>query len=200
MAKSRVTKLRERRRAHVDAIKEKEGCAVCGEKRHYVLVFHHVSGGGGRENSIGALIRETVNMDRLEAELSKCVVLCANCHRELHYLEKEELKQKYPFIKYVFYYSNTSKSRVSKFKAKRREFVNAIKTKEGCAICGDKRHYVLVFHHTTKGKEDSIGKLITESASMERLMAEISKCAVLCANCHRDFHYLEKQVLAEALE
>ena len=63
----------------------------------------------------------------------------------------------------------------------------------GCRKCGETRSYVLDFHHRNSwDKEDVISHMI-KSSSAENLIIEISKCDVLCANCHREFHYLEKE-------
>ena len=64
--------------------------------------------------------------------------------------------------------------------------------KHQCAKCGDTRIYVLDFHHINSDDKDfTIGKLKKKDCSI--LQQEIDKCVVLCANCHREFHYLEKQ-------
>ena len=73
---------------------------------------------------------------------------------------------------------------------KKKEYIDSYKTK--CAKCGDTRTYVLDFHHVDEEtKEFTIGKL--KKGSLEVIKNEIDKCVVLCANCHREFHYLEKQ-------
>lgn len=61
------------------------------------------------------------------------------------------------------------------------EYLNA----NPCAFCGVADPRVLEFDHideTTKTKE--INYLATR-ANLEALKAEIAKCRVLCANCHR---------------
>jgi len=76
--------------------------------------------------------------------------------------------------------------------AKNRNYVNKIKSNYGCQKCGDKREYVLDFHHIDSNiKENTVAKLMIHS-SMEKLDEEIKKCVVLCANCHREFHFLNK--------
>ena len=60
----------------------------------------------------------------------------------------------------------------------------------GCRKCGEKRPYVLDFHHRIPtDKVYTISHLI-KSGGEEKLREELEKCDVLCANCHREFHYL----------
>ena len=71
----------------------------------------------------------------------------------------------------------------------KRNFVDSQRTQ--CAKCGDTRTYLLDFHHIDKDDKDfTIGQL--KKGSKEILQNEINKCIVLCANCHREFHYFEK--------
>ena len=74
----------------------------------------------------------------------------------------------------------------------KRAFVDAQRTQ--CVKCGDTRSYVLDFHHKDAGEKDfTIGTL--KKGSTDVIQQEIDKCVCLCANCHREFHYLEKQGL-----
>ena len=74
-------------------------------------------------------------------------------------------------------------------RARKAEWVNNYK-KQGCAKCGESRIHVIDFHHIdpTQKKFD-IG---IRQSSYELLMEEIAKCILLCSNCHRDFHHLER--------
>ena len=62
------------------AIKYKGGkCQVCGyHKFRGALEFHHVSDNKELDNFTGK------SWDKLVKELDKCILLCANCHREEH--------------------------------------------------------------------------------------------------------------------
>ena len=63
----------------------------------------------------------------------------------------------------------------------------------GCRKCGDKRFYVLDFHHRNPEEKAGVIAHMIKSASEKGLIAELAKCDVLCANCHREFHYLNQE-------
>jgi hypothetical protein len=77
------------------------------------------------------------------------------------------------------------KTRNQSYKEKRQLLLRDIKMKSGCVICGYKEHWAaLDFHHrdpTTK--LFNISRKITIKKTV--LMEEISKCSVVCVNCHR---------------
>ncbi len=54
-------------------------CVDCGETNPYVLEFDHR---GGKERNVSEMILSgTYSIERVAAEISKCDVRCANCHR-----------------------------------------------------------------------------------------------------------------------
>jgi hypothetical protein len=57
-----------------------------------------------------------------------------------------------------------------------------------CADCGVKYpSYVLHFHHRVPAqKKFTIGRGAITQIAMERLVREVAKCDVLCANCHAE--------------
>lgn len=72
--------------------------------------------------------------------------------------------------------------------------IEELKSQLKCAKCGDSRGYVLDFHHIDPEiKDKSISRLISSNASLKRIEEEMKKCVCLCANCHREFHFLEKK-------
>ena len=70
--------------------------------------------------------------------------------------------------------------------------VSELKSQVSCQKCGEKRGYCLDYHHIDPvTKKFNIAHYLANSTSMKDLDSEIKKCVVLCANCHREFHYLE---------
>jgi hypothetical protein len=51
---------------------------MCGEANPVVLEFHHVR--GRKHDAVASLVRGH-EWWTVEAEIAKCEVLCANCHR-----------------------------------------------------------------------------------------------------------------------
>lgn len=59
----------------------------------------------------------------------------------------------------------------------------------GCAICGyNKCENALDFHHVNSEEKKFQINSITMSFSNKRIMEELNKCILLCANCHREIH------------
>jgi len=77
--------------------------------------------------------------------------------------------------------------------ARRHEWLDSYKAAHGCHVCGERHPDCLDFHHRDPEDKERHGKQSTISNgvrkwSMERLMAEIEKCDITCANCHRKLH------------
>ena len=66
-----------------------------------------------------------------------------------------------------------------------REFVDELR-KAPCTDCGKTYPPVCMdFDHVTGDKTMGICKMIYNRVSKERLLTEIAKCELVCANCHR---------------
>ena len=67
-----------------DLQRRRGGCSRCDEDDPVCLDFHHLDG-AEKKMSVGKMIAFGYGKDRIEAEIEKCIVLCANCHRKEHY-------------------------------------------------------------------------------------------------------------------
>jgi hypothetical protein len=74
---------RRRRRVKARLVEEAGGaCIACGYARHIgALQFHHVD--PTEKRFAIASVGSALSLDRARAEVSKCVLLCANCHAEV---------------------------------------------------------------------------------------------------------------------
>ena len=81
--KSKTNK-RDKLKDLVGYYKEASGCAICGYNVcSAALDLHHLNP-NEKESNIAAMTSSVITARELLAELAKCSVLCANCHRELH--------------------------------------------------------------------------------------------------------------------
>lgn len=71
-------------------VKSNAKCAKCGESRGYVLDFHHIDP-DKKEYTISHMVANHYNFEseEIQKEIAKCIVLCANCHREFHHFQFE---------------------------------------------------------------------------------------------------------------
>lgn len=79
---------------------------------------------------------------------------------------------------------------------------------KSCKVCGESDIRVLEFDHRDRNeKEDSIYKLVSVGCSWKKILTEIDKCDILCANCHKKRtniqfgmyrqRFLEKKIISE---
>lgn len=68
--------------------------------------------------------------------------------------------------------------------------VDAVEYKGGkCQLCGYNKYYgALEFHHNNPLEKDHEWTKL-RLQSWDKIVAELDKCTLLCANCHRETHY-----------
>lgn len=59
-------------------------CSKCGYKHNIAALDFHHTNPEEKEFQIDMRKLSNTSMDKLQKEISKCVLLCANCHRETH--------------------------------------------------------------------------------------------------------------------
>ena len=59
-----------------------------------------------------------------------------------------------------------------------------------CNKCGNDKSYLLDFHHRNPLEKEGELSDFSKGYNLDAFFEELSKCDLLCANCHREFHYL----------
>lgn len=59
-------------------------CILCSENHPATLQFHHLNP-NEKEMEVSLAITNGWSFTRIQEEIKKCVVLCANCHMKEHY-------------------------------------------------------------------------------------------------------------------
>jgi hypothetical protein len=72
-----------------------------------------------------------------------------------------------------------------------KDLKNKVLALNPCIVCKEKRIGCLDFHHLDPSIKESN---VTRCHSSKKLMKELTKCVVLCANCHRLYHMGEVQL------
>lgn len=82
--KCRVQRISDRRRKiKQQAVDYKGGkCEKCGYNRYIgALDFHHLD---PKQKDFRLGSGSTISWDKTRAEVDKCILVCSNCHREIH--------------------------------------------------------------------------------------------------------------------
>lgn len=117
---------------------------------------------------------------RLAAEVSKCDVVCANCHRirtHAAYLSRP-VKARQPVT------STSQKLKRARWELHSR-LLDALRDVP-CADCGERyAPSAMDFDHRDPAEKASGVTRLRGRASANRILAEAAKCDIVCANCHR---------------
>lgn len=106
---------------------------------------------------------------------------CKDCYREHRKTYANE-----HYLKYGDEYRERAKIRRAKVKRGLQEKLIAYLKDKACIQCGEADIRVLEFDHLDPLlKRFGIANAITDGRKWEDILAEIHKCQILCANCHK---------------
>lgn len=95
---------------------------------------------------------------------------CANAKTRAHYAKNKS------------YYFERNKKRRRNLQVMLMEYLSD----KGCVDCGEKDPIVLEFDHIDpKTKTASVANMIRHLRNVDKVLEEINKCEIRCANCHK---------------
>jgi hypothetical protein len=144
-------------------------CVDCGYAACIAALEFHHRDPSTKEFGVGNF---GGSLEKLMAEFVKCDLLCANCHRIRHAIEDDGAEPDR-----LFYARRELKQRAVAYMG---------------STCGEcDRHgrpAVFEFHHIDATEKDFGISRSGIIRAWDKIVAELEKCVMLCANCHREVH------------
>jgi hypothetical protein len=162
-----------RLRAHVLEYLREHPCVECSEADPIVLEFDHVA---EKTADISALLTATATIATVDAEMARCEVVCANCHRR-RTARRAGWRRADIAVPPRRPYPNA-------LVARNFAHVLGILATNACVDCGEADALLLEFDHVGP-KRAPVTRLAWSGASLATIDAEIAQCEIRCANCHR---------------
>jgi formate-dependent nitrite reductase cytochrome c552 subunit len=117
---------------------------------------------------------------KIMAEVAKCDIVCANCHRTRTQRRADEFWATAPrrgTSRYI--------ERSRRYWRGHMEMLRKLRSVP-CLDCGGSFEWcVMEFDHRDPATKAEAVTRMVGLASVERILAEVAKCDVVCANCHR---------------
>ena len=154
-------------------------CIDCGYSGSTTALEFHHRDPASKEFAIS---RASASIARVWSEAAKCDLVCANCHRARHAAARGAGGG--PVVE-----------------ARRRTKQRAVELFGGrCAGCGRLVPVAAFeFHHREAGTKEFAISADGIPRRWERIVAELGKCVLLCANCHREVHAGARVLPGDAL-
>lgn len=109
---------------------------------------------------------------------------CLICGQEFETIKHGEKR------KYCFECSPQGKSNSITTLRRRAKEIGVQKLGGKCKKCGIDKTYLLDFHHRNPKEKEGELSDFSKGYDLDKFFEELDKCDLLCANCHREFHYL----------
>lgn len=164
---------REEAWAFIRRYRETHPCLDCGQEDPDLLEFDHI---GIKKRAISDLVRDAASLKVIKAELKECQVVCANCHRRRTAKQSGSWRCNPDFIEESTHLLPGEKRNL--------RIVADLLLRSACVDCSESDLRMLEFDHV-RGKSRNVGQLAKSGCSEERLLREIDRCEIRCANCHR---------------
>jgi transcription elongation factor Elf1 len=129
---------------------------------------------------------------------------CRQCRREANLrwlagaaVPKSEMVATKDAVGYSRTYEKANYSHRLDLKRTRRKRIRAwyraYKASVSCVRCGENHSACINFHHVNPSNKDrDVARLAGDGVTEVRILKEIEKCIVLCANCHAKEHWKEE--------
>lgn len=150
-------------------------CKDCGKNYHWTMMqFDHIKGKKIFNICSGP---SQYGIDKVKDEITKCEIVCANCHAARTWKRKNKRKSYYK--NWHPDWSPTSIDSVKHY--------NVLFTKIAtpCRICRKNfPYYAMQFDHL-RDKKFLLSRTGIANRSGDEVIFEMMKCQVLCTNCHQ---------------
>ncbi len=99
---------------------------------------------------------------------------CTKVYLKKHYSDNQQ------------YYIKKAAKHTRRYEKLAQKTIFEIKLSNPCVSCGESDPRVLDFDHIdTTDKLDNVANMVKGGYSLSRILEEVEKCQILCANCHR---------------
>jgi hypothetical protein len=167
-----LARRRARARRHVAGVLAQRRCGDCGIDDPVVLEFDHVR---GKTCAIAELIASGARPATVDEEISRCDVVCCNCHRRRTARRSRWLRLEW---------DSERAARLSSTQRRNVRHLLSWLRSHPCVDCGEDDIVVLDFDHVGV-KQANVTRMAWDERSLQRIDHEIAQCQVRCANCHR---------------
>lgn len=167
-----LKRARARLKSIVDAWKA-SGCVDCGYSDVRALDPDHLDP-ATKLGNLSRMVQLCASEARIRAELAKCVVRCARCHRRRTFERPAKNRQARRLP--------PSWARIIAVQ----DWSDAMKIARGCSDCGwNSWARGMDWDHVAGDKVAAVSQLIARNRPWSEVEMEIGRCEAVCVNCHR---------------